>query len=312
MFIRLDTNFLRIIHFDLELGIMLYRVLTRMLLTTLPFVAMTTVAQADIVITGSFGPNGDVGFANSPSNLGITFGTNGNGTASQLNGFVNSAGGPSLNNDGSGFGTSADLSYGPPPQLTYSFSSQLSTAHTLVLTYSFTNVSGITLPGFQFLSFVDPDIGSDIADETASLSGSLGTGATFSGATSYQVGDPTTSTLFTNELFGTLDNTNAFPPGTPGDVAIGLGFTIGNLTNGAKAQFQIMLSDNGTTLGGFGITVNDPVFTSYSLTVSGQVTMVPEPSAWLTCTLGLVSMTALSARRKHLALGRTSSSPPTS
>jgi hypothetical protein len=233
--------------------------------------------RAAIVVSGSFGPNGDVGFVNSSPDLSISFGQDGQGSIYQLDGFVNVAG-ENLNNTGSGFGTSADLSYGAPTGVSYQFSAAQPTADQLLLSYQFKNTSGAVLPGFQFLSFVDGDIGPNFADESAIAAGIRGTGGIGSSATSFQVGDPSSSTLFTNLLFGTLDNTNAFPPPASGDVSTGLGFTFGDLAPGQSVGFEILLSDDGSTLGLFALTQTDPVFITDTLTVSGSIVSVPEPT----------------------------------
>ena len=112
-------------------------------------------ARADIVVQGSFGPNGDVGFVNSPPSLSITFGGDGQGQIAQMDGFINVAG-QDLNNSGSGFGTSAQLTYGPPPGLAYTFSASQPTADQLLLTYQFVNNTGSSLSGFQFIPYVNP------------------------------------------------------------------------------------------------------------------------------------------------------------
>ncbi len=251
------------------------------------------IAHADFTITGAFGPNGDLGFVNSPQGLSVTFGATGQGSINQLDAFVNVSG-QNLTNDGSGFGTSADLSYGPPPGLTYNFSAQLLDAHKLILTYQFINQTGATLPGFQFLSYIDADIGTNTADETALVTGAPSPGLPNRGPTSYQVGDPTSSTLFSNEKFGTFDQTNGMPPGQPGDVAMGVGFSVGNVLAGNLVRFQIMLSDDQTSIGTFNITQNDPTFTRDSLTYSGQVLSVPEPGAWLLMVVGAVILISVS------------------
>ena len=226
-------------------------------------------ASGAIVVSGSFGPNGDVGFVNSPPDLAISFGTSGQGAIYQLDGFVNVAG-ENLNNSGSGFGTSADLSYGVPAGISYAFSAGQPTADQLVLSYQFRNTSGGVLPGFQFLSFVDGDIGPNFTDESTAVTGVLGTGGAGSGATSFQVGDPSSSTLFTNLVNGTLNNTNDFLPPSAGDVATGLGFTFGDLAPGDAVRFDILLSDNASTLGSLAVNQSDPVFVTDALDRIGK------------------------------------------
>ena len=54
--------------------------------------------------------------------------------------------------------------------LSYSFSSSQPTADQLLLTYQFANISGAALPGFQFLQYTDPDVGSGLG-ESATVNG---------------------------------------------------------------------------------------------------------------------------------------------
>ena len=252
-------------------------------------------SRADIVVTGAFGPNGDINSsANSPAGLGLTFGASNQGFLGpdfgQLDAFVNVAG-QNLNNTGSGFGTSADLSYGSPTGLGFQFSSSQPTTHQLLLSYQFVNSTGVDLPGFQLLSLVDAGIGSNFADESATTAGALGNGHFGSGASSFQVGDPSSSTLYTNLSSGTLSNVNELSSPTSGDVAIGLGLQFGTLHAGQSVGFLVLLSDDGSNLGGLVVTQTDPVFLNTTLTVSARV--VPEPSALIQLAIGLLSLPAI-------------------
>ena len=257
------------------------------------FLSYMSTAKADIIVTGSFGPNGDVGFVNSPPTLAISFGSQ--GSIYQLDGFVNVAG-QNLNNDGTGFGTSADLSYGAPTGVNYTFSAAQPTANQLLLTYQFQNNSGAVLPGFQFLSFVDGDIGPNYADESAIQTGITGSGGVGGGATSFQIGDPSLSTLFTKLEYGTLNDMNEFAPPASGDVSTGLGFNFGDLAIGQSAAFTILLSDDGSTLGSLAITQADPVYLADTLTVSGDIAAVPEPG--MVGAFALVSLSMLRNRKR--------------
>jgi hypothetical protein len=235
-------------------------------------------ARADIAVNGNFGPNGDVGFANSPPTLSITFGPTGAGSISQMDGFVNASNANLNNNTTNNFGTSAELTYGPPTGMSYTFGSTQPTPHELLLTYTFVNTTGMVLNNFQFMHFVDADIGPNFADEWATTSGTLSSGPSTM-PHSFQVGDPANSTIFTNLAFGTLNNTNAFPnSGQHGDVSVGLGLLAGTLGINQKIAFQVLLSDDGTALPGFSVTQHDPVFTTTTLTISAAI-VVPEPSS---------------------------------
>ncbi len=268
-------------------------------------------ARGDLSVTGGvnpnvnlgFGPNGDIGFVNSPPTLGISYGSDGQGSVSQMDGFVNVQG----KNYNSDVGNSADLSYNGQPVppgggltgtgIDFNFAASQPTADQVLLTYQFINNTGAALQGFQFLYYVDPD-DPTFASEYATVNGGSNLGQGFN-PTSFQVGDPSLSTIFTNLGSGTLSNGNDFPSSSQvGDVAIALGFTLGTLGVGQTASFQVLLSDNGTTLNNFSITQQDPNSPGDSLTVSGQV--VPEPSSLvLLATSSLLGLGSLAWRRRR-------------
>lgn len=250
-------------------------------------------ARADIVLSQGFGPNGDVGFVTSPPGLTINFGPDQQGSIYQMDGFVNAPG----KDFGSGAGISADLASGAPAGLSYTFGAYQPTPNQLVVSYSFVNNSGAALPGFQFLYFVDPDIGPNFADESATTASTSKLG--FPNATAFQVGDPSTSSIFSNLMTGTLSNGNDYPSGTPGDVSSALAFTVGTLGIGQSTTIDILLSDNGTHFGDFYITQTDPVFTGDTLTVSGAV--VPEPRSVISMAIGLVMSIGYWIKRRRLA-----------
>jgi PEP-CTERM motif len=272
------------------------------------WVGVPTARAGGIVVSGSFGPNGDVGFVNSPPNLSISFGGDGQGQIAQMDGFVNIAG-QNLNNNGTGFGTSAQMTYVGSSEtiantsgtnlLAYSFSASQPNADQLLLTYTYTNISGGNLSGLQFMPYVNPFFGSSVPDDYATVTGTTSTIST-TGPQTYQVGDANSSTLFTNVLFGTLDNTNSTtnPPTLGTNVAMALGFTVNTLAVGHSVTFDVLLSDNESSIGSLAITDQNPNFPGDMLTLSGSV---PEPSAIVL--LGLGSMGALAggvvARRKR-------------
>ena len=126
-------------------------------------------ARGDLTVAGGFGPNGDLGFVNSPPNLAITYGADGQGSVSQMNGYVNVQG----MNYNQGVGNSADLGNGAPSGIGYAFSESQPTTHQLLMTYQFTNNTGDALPGFQFLQYTDPDVGTNYPFEYATVKGCL-------------------------------------------------------------------------------------------------------------------------------------------
>lgn len=249
--------------------------------------ALAAAGHASIIVSGNFDASGDVGFVNSPPNLSVTFG-DGQGSIYQLDGFVNVAG-QDYNNDGTGFGTSADLSYGSPPGVAYTFNATQPDADQLLLSYRFVNNTGSVLPGFQFLFFADPDIGPNFADESATVAGAPTPAGPGPGPQSYEIGDPSSRTIFTDLEFGTLNDVNSETPGNPGDVSEALGFTNGALGAGQSAEFQVLLSDDGSSMGSLALTQNDPVYPQDMLTLSGEgVSNVPEPTlSWTVVLLAI-------------------------
>ncbi|MEO7652524.1 MAG: PEP-CTERM sorting domain-containing protein [Bryobacteraceae bacterium] len=240
-------------------------------------------AKASMIITGSFETNGDVGFINSPVGFSIAFGNQ--GSIAQMDGFVNV---PTVD-FGNGVGISRQLTDGAPANLGYTFEASQPTANQLRLTYRFVNNTGSVLPAFQFLFFVDGDIGGDFANEWATMAGVSG-----SPVSSYQAGDPQLSSIFSNLQNGTLSNTNDRPAGSPGDTAMALGFLFGDLSIGQTAEFQILLSDDGSSTGPYSMTQHDPEFTD-TLTLSAGV---PEPGTQALLALGLSALVIGGWRRR--------------
>jgi hypothetical protein len=242
----------------------------------LALIGITLVARADMIVNGSIGPNGDVGFTSASNfvfGMGCSIpGPDCQGLIFQMDGFINAQSldwsGPSTPS-----GTSRQLTDGPPPGVGYSLNASQPTADQLLLTYTFINNTAEALTNFQFMYFADPDIGPNFTDEWATVAGSPGFGLT-----SYQVGDPTFSSLVTNLENGTLSNTNEQPDTNPGDVATALGFKLDTLSIGGGATFQVLMSDDLSSLGSFVVTQHDPSYTDNTLTLSGQL-VAPEPSS---------------------------------
>jgi hypothetical protein len=252
------------------------------------------VARADVVVSGSFGPNGDVGFVHSPPGLSITFGPDNQGLIYQMDGFVNASNinwsGGISGSDPSG--TSGQLTDGPPPGIGYTFSASQPTVHQLLLTYTFHN-TGPDAQGFQFLYYVDPD--TLTGNDWATSAGTPGFGLT-----TYQVGDPQGS-IFFNLDNGTLNNVNDYPSmSQTGNVAMALGFSFGDFAPRNTAAFQVLLSDDGSKIGSFSLTDHTA---ADLLTLSGQQLVVsaptPEPSSLVLYGTGLILLALALAHGKR-------------
>jgi hypothetical protein len=150
--------------------------------------------------------------------------------------------------------------------------------------------------------FVDPDIGSNndlsYLNEWATAAGTSGFGLT-----TYQVGDPQNSSMFVNLDNGTLYSTSD-PNGNgepsmsqSGNVSMALGFSFGDFGIGNTATFQVLLSDDGSTIGSYSLTDHNPVYTTDTLTLSGIV--VPEPSSQALLGAGLIALALVIRYRKR-------------
>ncbi len=248
--------------------------------------------EAAAVSITPFGADGEGGSVN-----GQTFTIGAGGEVYELDAFVN-IGGQDLN--GGTFGTSAQLSVDAlPAGLDFAFGATLSADSTdLTLSYSFTNNTGSDLNDFVFLSFVDADI--DAASNTwynefATISGTLEAGQNFEvDEPGYVFGD-----IFNNLLRGDLDGTNAVPPGSPEDVGMALSFGLPVFELGETFGIEIMLSEDGDSLGTFLISQGDPGSTT-TIAYSGAATQpMPEPSSLVLFGAGgLVVSRALRKRRR--------------
>jgi hypothetical protein len=110
--------------------------------------------------------------------------------------------------------------------------------------------------------------------------------------------DPSLSTIFTNLDNGTLSNLNEQPSTNPGDVAMALGFQLNSLSVGGGATFQVMMSDDLSSIGSLIVTQQDPVYTDNTLTLSGQL-VAPEPSSLALFGVGLVALALIVRYRKR-------------
>ena len=257
------------------------------------FLLAPPLEAAAISIT-PFGANGEGGSINGQI---LTIGAG--GEVYELDAFVN-IGGQDLN--GGTPGTSAQLSIDPLPSgLDFVFGFGLSADATdLTLSYSFTNNTGSDLNDFVFLSFVDADIdaaSNTFFNEFATTSGTLEPGQNFEvDEPGYVFGD-----IFDNLRLGALDGMNAVPEGSPEDVGMALSFLLPVLEIGETFGIEIMLSEDGDSLGTFLISQGDIDPASITrIAYSGVATQpMPEPSSLVLFGAGgLLVSRALRKRRR--------------
>lgn len=195
----------------------------------------------------------------------------------EIDGFVQPAGAASP----------TDLYFGiVPAGLSLSFSAALSADTTdLLLRYDFMNTSGSALAGLSLVSFVDAEIDEPINtffNEYVEVVGTPGAGQ------SYEADEPgfTFGDIYANAQAGALDGTNATSAAAPDDVAMALALLLGPIAPGQIARFEILLSEDGESLGAFRLVQRDDA-SDHAITYSGAASIVPEPGTALLLAAGL-------------------------
>lgn len=241
---------------------------------------VAVVFEAQAIVVAPFTANGTYARPPGPPSFQIGSG----GFVEEIGAFVLPAGAPAATQ----LSTAAVLA-----GLALSFSSSLSADATdLLLAYEFTNTDALPLAGLTFLSFVDVEIDETLNtffNEYAVTTGALAAGE------NYEIDEPSFvfGDIFANAQAGALDGTNAVPAASPDDVAMALSFAIGLLNPGQTARFELLLSEDGDTLGGFAIHQHDIDLRSSSVsTYSGAASIVPEPGTALLLGAGLALVAA--------------------
>ena len=218
---------------------------------------------------GPFGPNGEGGTKNGQT---MTIGPG--GTVFELDGFLDIDG---MDLNGSQYGVSAQLSRDAlPAGVGYSFTNYLSSDQAdLVLSYTFTNTSSTVFSNLYFFVLLDPEIDEQtntFFNEYGGITGPPGLHGF--DASQWQIDEPDfqTGTLLKNIFLGALNGSNAVPPSALNDVAMSLGFSLGNLNPGAGSTVLAQISQQGDALGSFMLTQqdSDPASTTV-ITLSGII-----------------------------------------
>lgn len=229
--------------------------MNKILLAAIAGLLLGVTLPAPAITFGPFGPNGEGGSKNGQT---FTIGTG--GTVFELDSFLD-VNGTDLN--GANFGVSAQLSRDSlPAGLGYNFTNYLSSdAADLVLSYTFTNTtSSMVFSNLYFFVLLDPEIDENINTffneygNTSGISGVHGYDPS-----QWQIDEPDfqAGTLLKNIFVGALDNSNSIPQSAPNDVALSLGFSLGNLFPGATATVLIQISEQNHTLGAFSLVQRD-------------------------------------------------------
>lgn len=256
-------------------------------LSLVPAVVVALAVAADAASVPDLSPTGT--YLRPPGEA-SAFTLGSGGAVEELEGFV-SVGGAT---------PATQLSTGTlPAGLSLAFSQSLSPdSSDVLLRYDFTNTGLDPLASLTFVSFVDAEIDEAVNtffNEYAETSGALAAGQ------AYEVDEPgfgfVPGDIYDNALAASLDGINSVPFATPDDVSMALSFVLNALAPGQVARFELMLSQDGSTLGGFSIAQKDAATGPTTvITFSGAAAIVPEPGTALLLGVGL-SLLAARARR---------------
>lgn len=229
--------------------------------------ALITAVPSRAITFNPFGVHGEGGTKNGQA---MTIGLE--GTVFEVDGFLG-IGSTDLN--GNQFGVNAQLSRDAlPAGLGFSFTNYLSSDQAdLVLSYTFTNTSGTAFSNLSFFVLLDPEIDEQTNTFFNEYGSSSGTPELHGfDASQWQIGEPgfQTGTLLKNIFVGSLSGSNSTPSSAPNDVAMSLGFSLGNLNPGTDATVLFQISEQGRALGSFSLAQHDSAPASTTvITASG-------------------------------------------
>ncbi len=212
---------------------------------------------AGAIEVGPFGAHGAGGSRN-----GQNFRIGPAGSVFELDAFLY-VGGQDLN--GADPGRAAKLSrHSPPAGLNVAFASELSADQTdLVLRYTLANTTDATFTDVRLFVLLDTEIAetqNTFFNELAATAGSPGAGPGDAAPDAWQIDEPgfAGGTLHQNLLEGALNNRNAFGEGQAADIAMAIGFFLGNLKPGESVVTRVMVSEDGSRLGPLSLVQTDP------------------------------------------------------
>ena len=224
---------------------------------------------AQEVTYSPFGPRGEGGTKNGQT---MTIGAG--GSVFELDAFFSAEG---LDLNGAKPGRAAQLSSdGLPGGLNFSFTPRLTPDGDLVLTYVLTNGTAGAFTNAQFMFLLDAEIDQEtntFFNEYGGVEGSAGLGAGDVLADSWQIDEPgfAGGQLFGNLYAGVLSNSNAIPVGASNDVALALGFALGEVLAGNSVGVAIEVSGRGNSLGSLRLVQRDAGGSATTVTLSGLV-----------------------------------------
>ena len=149
-----------------------------------------------------------------------------------------------------------------------------------MLTYVFSNATATAFNDVRFFALLDAEIDetkNTFFNEYGEMSGVLRT-ATNSGPDVWQIDDPgfAGGSLLRNLLNGALSNSNAVPQNAANDVALALGFFLGNVQTQSAVTVRVQISEIGTVLGSLALRHRDTAVDSPSYVTFSGVSDVKE------------------------------------
>lgn len=222
-------------------------------------VILAVVPLPAAITFGPFGIHGEGGTKN-----GQDFLIGSGGSVFELDAFVSIAGRDLNGTNQNQKGTSAQLSRDSlPAGLAFTFSQDLSGDQaSLVLTYAFSNATSVVFSNVIFFAMLDAEIDqatNTFFNEYGSVKGVAGQGAADGSPDQWQIDEPgfQSGKLFDNLFFSALSNSNSIPQNSSNDVALALGFTLGDLNPGGASELRVMISENGSSLGSLALVQRD-------------------------------------------------------